>query len=152
MGREKTGRWERALVWGALVLALTSCGSGKVEACARLRPVLLAQFRTHAELAEHLRDAGTCEAQAQRLRAQVATLRALSVSDARLSSALSHYVDGVEGLAGAYGEAARAQRDRPEGALRLSPVELRNLASRLTAHVTEVDSAGLSLLGACGEP
>jgi hypothetical protein len=128
-----------------LALALTACGSRKAEVCARLHPVLLAQFRAHDELAEHLRGAGPCEAQARRL-------RALSVSDARLARALRDYLASVEALAEAYGEAARVHRNRPDGAVDVSPLELQALAARLTAHVTTVDSAGLSLLGACQGP
>jgi hypothetical protein len=131
----------------ALALALVSCNSRKVEQCARLRTVLLAQSRTYAEFSEHLRDASACEAQALRLKAQVAELRALHVLDTALADALRHYLTGLEALADAYGRVAQAQRSRPDGAP--TPSELQALAARLLAHTDAVDRAGLSLLDDC---
>jgi hypothetical protein len=139
----------RVLVCLALATALVCCNSRKVEQCARLRTVLLAQSRTHDELSEHLRDAQSCEAQALRLKAQVAELRALHVLDTALADALRHYLTGLEALADAYGRVARAHRSRPDGAGATTPNELQALAAGLLAHADAVDRASLSLLHVC---
>jgi len=135
-----------------LAVTLLSCNSRKAELCARLRTALLAQARTYDELSEHLRDAGACEAQALRLKAQVAELRALQVSDAALADALRHYLAGVESLADAYGQVARAHRFRASGAGDSPVTELQVHAARLLAHSGAVDRAGLSLLHLCRGP
>lgn len=143
------GGWPRALVCLTLGAALTSCGSRKAEQCARLRTVLLAQSRTSYELSEHLRDARSCEAQALRLKAQVAELRALHVLDTALADALRHYLTGVEALAEEYGRAAEVHRARPDGSGAPTPNELQALAVGLLAHADAVDRASLSLLHVC---
>jgi hypothetical protein len=130
-------------------MALVSCGARRAELCARLRTALLAQARTHAELSEHLRDAKSCEAQALRLQAQVAELRALQVSDPALADALRHYLTGIEHLAAAYGRAAQAHRTRTAGSGDATLTELQALTASLLAHADAVDRASLSLLHLC---
>lgn len=147
--RKRRGATTRALVCLALAMALASCGARRAELCARLRTALLAQARTHAELSEHLRDAKSCEAQALRLQAQVAELRALQVSDTALADALRLYLTGVEDLAEAYGRAAQAHRTRTGGSEETTLTELQALTVKLLAHADAVDRASLSLLNLC---
>jgi len=147
MGEKKRrGATAKGFVFLAVAMALVACNSRKAELCARLRTALMAQARLHDELSEHLRDARACEAQSQHLKARVAELRALKVSDAALADALRHYLTGMEGLADAYGRAARA-RENGSG-----DTELQALAASLLAHADAVDRAGLSLLHVCRGP
>ena len=150
MGEKKRrGATARGFVCLALAMALVACNSRKAEQCARLRTALLAQARMHDELSEHVRDASTCEAQALNLKARVAELRALQVSDRALADALRHYLTGMEGLAEAYDRAAQAHRARENGT---KATELQDLAASLLAHADAVDRAGLSLLHVCRGP
>lgn len=144
--RKRRGATTRGFVCLAWAMALVACSPRKAEHCARLRTVLLAQARMHDEFSEHLRDARACETQALYLKARVAELRALQVSDAALAEALRHYLTGMEGLAEAYGRAARAHQNGTGAA------ELQSLAASLLAHADAVDRAGLSLLHACRGP
>lgn len=100
---------------GVLVgtVALSACGSVKMDLCTTVHTRVLEELRTTDAAPHFVSDPWACEQHSLRLRQLAEELRTLEVQDARLRKSLEDYQLELERLAEAYSRLAAAYQARP---------------------------------------